>query len=177
MANYTLLFKDIFSNYEEFISFSDIEILLTRVSSIEETDWLEDTFYILQRRYKFFEICYNNEEPFINKLAEVIEINAPNYYSRKTLYNRLLKLDDTELKDRGFSILNVVEHNDTEIDKPLDNVLKQISSQQSNKTNAGTVEALRSQLYNLQMRIMDEYLNKFKFLFIALAPYPSISRY
>lgn len=170
MANTTIELKTLIPTFEIFSNYS---IILETVSNMKmeqfaDENWLQDTYRLLIRRYGYSEIMYNNPDAFMDRLAERIEIHAPNYYTRRTQYNKLLALSDEELKDKGYDVENFIEHTDTEVDAPLDTLLKQLSTQSQSKGFRGTAEAIRSQIYNAQMGLIDDYMSKFKNLFIRL---------
>lgn len=168
MANSTIAFNTLLPTFEKFSNYSVISETVKHMKMSKFENWLEDTYRLLTRRYRYSEIMYNNPDAFMDRLAERIEIHAPNYYTRKMQYDKLLSLSDEELKDKGYDVTNYIEHTDTEVIDPLNTLLNQLSSQSQNKAFRGTAEAIRSQIYNAQMGLIDDYMSKFKNLFIRL---------
>lgn len=206
MANDTILCKTALGTLDEFKSsqsaIETIPNIIVRERINEESNivdnsvWVPELYRIILRRYKNWEICYTNVSDFLDALWERAEIHFPNYYYRKSVYQRLLSMSDTDLLNSGKSsqttkgtvkndsktISNVVEHNNEFVTDPLDTVLENITNQNAAKGGstdttdmtqefsnfADKSERIRAQIYNANMTLLEDFLRKFKSLFILV---------
>ena len=170
----TLYFKDVVGTFEEFIAtpvavetIPNVKIYNNSII-VEKEVWQKEVYRVLMRRYKNWQIsCYMTDD-FLDMLWERIEIHTPNYFERKNRYDQFLRMTDTELLTQNKIISNLVEHTDDRVDNPLDEELKNVSSQTATKSFGDYANRLRSQIYNAQATLLEDYLKKFKSLFIML---------
>lgn len=163
---------------------------------VDSSVWVPELYRIILRRYKNWEIAFTNVSDFIDALWERSEIHFPNYYYRKSVYEKLLSLDDDDLLNSGVStqktngtvtntdtlLDNKIEHNNDVVSDPLNTVLLNVSSQNASKDDSRNVsditqtfsnfadksERIRAQIYNASMTILEDFLRKFKSLFILV---------
>lgn len=204
MANDTLLCKIALGSLEDFkTSQSAIDtipyiIVRERIDGesniVDSSIWVPEFYRLIMRRYKNWEICFTNVSDFLDALWERAEIHFPNYYYRKSVYNKLLSMNDADLLNSGKTtqivkstvtnnskgISNNVEHNNDIVTDPLETVLQNITTQTALKNNSTDVtdtsqeysnfadksERIRAQIYNANMILLEDFLRKFKSLFV-----------
>lgn len=176
MADYTLLCKYAIGTLENFKALPQIQSIKNIPVYTRENDksvvvdfdvWISEIYRLFFRRYHNWEIAYDNVDDFLDTLAERIEVHVPNFYLRKDFYNKLLTLSETELRQRGYDVGNYVEHTDTEVDDPFD-VLSQITNQNSSTSFSDKGNTYRNQIATLQYTLQEDFLRKFKSLFLQL---------
>lgn len=168
----TLYFKDTITSFDDFISspvaidtIPNITVFCNSVI-VEKEVWEKEVYRVLMRRYKNWQISFYMVDDFLDMLWERIEIHTPNYFERKGRYTKLLSLTDTELLTQSKMISNLVEHTDDRVENPLDEELKNVSTQTASKSFGDIAGRLRSQIYTAQATLLEDYLKKFKSLFI-----------
>lgn len=166
MANDSLTFLQVLPTYNNFIAGDTPTETLAAMKLSNQQEWTNEVYRVLKRRYCHWEIAYENECDFINALWERIEVFAPNYFERKRRYDQLLTLSDDELYNIGSNITNFVDNTNERYEDPFEAPLKNITSQTSSKDKGDIVSRLRSQIYNAQFQILNDFLDKFKYLFI-----------
>ena len=204
MANDTLLCKVALGSLDDFIKSQSAVETIPHITVRERSNgesnivdrsvWVPELYRIIMRRYKNWEICYTNVSDFLDALWERAEIHFPNYYYRKSVYDKLLSMSDMDLLNSGASsqitkgtvkneskgISNDVEHNNDIVTDPLETVLENITKQNATKMGstdttdmtqefsnfADKSERIRAQIYNANMTLLEDFLRRFKSLFI-----------
>ncbi len=177
-ANNTLYFKNVIGTYDEFLATQQAQDALLNIIVYQRTNgeakvadvnfWGRDVYRILLRRFRNWEIAYDNIDDFLDALWETIEIYVPNYMARKQYYSQLLAMSDKELLSLGDSINNITEWNNDVVDNPLDQPLKNITSQNSSRTYADPSNRIRYQIHTAQFTLEKDFLDKFRFLFVRM---------
>lgn len=178
MATETLMFKDICPTYEKFISNEACNLLRGNVHCYSHLnklpvltdfgDWASNIYTLIYAKYKNYQIRYDDEGSFLYDLWLDIIFHTPNYWARKTMYERLMTMSDDELSTQYKNISIFTDHTDSEVDNPLDEVIKSITNQNGSKNTIGIATAVRNYLYHFQYTIEKDYLEKFNHLFIRL---------
>lgn len=178
MSDDSILYKKAVGLYSDFIS-SEIgketieNMTVYRIKDgspepVEVDEWCPFIYRILMRRYRNWQIFFENIDEFLDCLWEKLEILVPNFFLRYDRYQSFLKLTDEQLLDNGYSIQSFVDHTDDEVDNPLKDVIKTVTTQSASRTWSGTPDRLRYSIYNSNLKLVDEFLNQFKKLFIRL---------
>lgn len=179
-ANDTLLFKDVVGGFQDFTSTQQFiacaqaikvhvmdEDGTIKTTTMANNDYAMEVYGVLIRHFRNYEIAYDSPDDFLDRLWERIEIYAPNYFIRKSVYDRYMSLTDKELIDNGVSISNFVEHTDDEVDdvwKPI----KHLTNQSQNKDVSGIAARLRQHINTAKMTVLKDFLKQFDNLFISL---------
>lgn len=181
MANDTILFKDAVGEYSDFISSPQAQDvsqfckvfehdgLLSTVVNFDT--WSAEVYRLLLRRYRNWEIAYFNVDDFLDTLWERIEIHTPNFYIRRSFYNKMLNLSDSDLLSQGYNIQNFIEHTDDVVDDPLNTLLSTITNQSSSKAFSDYLSRLRQAISSHQYSLIDDYCRKFRSLFLMIQGY------
>lgn len=170
IPNNTLYFKTICSTFDEFKSYNGVTEMLNSLNSNIVTDGGSDLFRIIYRHYKNYEIAFDTPEAFIDAFSEIFEAEAPNYYTQKKWYNKILSLNEKELLEMSSSIENIVDNTNERYDDPFEAPLKNITSQNSSKEYGELASRLRAQVSRAQTNVIRNTLNDFKKLFIRISP-------
>ena len=173
-ANDTLLFKTVCPDLETFSSsepaidvIDNIKVYDGEGALITNQVWLKEVYRLLYRHYRNSEIAYTNESDFLYRLWEIIEMEAPNYMLRKARYQKLMSLTTKEIMSLGINISNFIENTNDRAEDVFE-PLEKINSQNSELHSGATVARLKSQLNVLQARLIQEFVTKFRTLFIRL---------
>lgn len=174
-ASYTLYFKTI---YPDFQSFEEDENF-TRLSNKLKTLYpdknasdirllCQESYTLLIRHYRNTEIAFHNIDDFRDLFWEKIEQVYPNYCIRNDYYNRILSLPEKDLLAISTEISNNIDYTNEEVTDPLDEPLTHITAQNSGRRFGSKAERFRQQLYTAQYQLIDDFIKKFKKLFIQL---------
>ena len=139
-----------------------------------ETDYLGLTFLLLQSRYYSSTIAYKDEEPFKMRLFAIIFQYAPTWWKSIDIQNRLRALTDDEIlkgasqkSKHGYNPSTIPDGpntGDTEIDSVNEQTLLQYSK--------GKVSAYADLMLLLKKDVTNDYISKFKGLFIKIIDIP-----
>lgn len=176
----SILFKNAIGNYEDFMSTPiavetlpyihcyDVE---TR-NEITSYEYMPNIYRLLLREFRNSQINFSTIDDFLDMLWSLLENHVPNFIERYNQYQRLLKLTDDDLLSLGTSIINVVENTNDQPDEPLKVPLKNVTNQQSSRTYSDKPSKIRGQIYSSQMTIINDFLDKFRWLFIRIGRTP-----
>lgn len=176
----SILFKNAIGNYEDFMSTPiavetlpyihcyDVE---TR-KEITSSEYMPNIYRLLLREFRNSQINFSTIDDFLDMLWSLLENHVPNFIERYNQYQRLLKLTDDDLLSLGTSIINVVENTNDQPDEPLKVPLKNVTNQQSSRTYSDKPSKIRGQIYSSQMTIINDFLDKFRWLFIRIGRTP-----
>lgn len=172
----TIKFKTVIPDYPTFINsqvaidtIQNFTVWGKNGEIIPIETWGNNIFRLLFRRYKNWEINYDNVDDFLDALWERLEIQIPNYYMRKIRYEQLLSLTDNELLSTGRYISNFVDHSDETVEDPLNSILKNLTSQNSSQNFGDFSGRIRQQIYNAQMNLINDFLKFFNNLFVRFS--------
>lgn len=164
----TLLLKQIFKTIDEFKAYEGVEDMINSLNTEIVTDGGADLFRILYRHYKNYEVAFDTPDSFVDAFSEIFEAVAPNYYTQKKWYNKVLSLNEKELLEISSSIENAVDNTNEHYDNPFEAPLKNITSQNSSKEYGEVASRLRAQVSRAQTNVIRGTIYEFKKLFIRI---------
>lgn len=176
----SILFKNAIGTYEDFMATPiavetlpyihcyDVE---TR-NEIISSEYMPNIYRLLLREFRNSQINFSTIDDFLDMLWSLLENHVPNFIERYNQYQRLLKLTDDDLLSLGTSIVNVVQNTNDQPDEPLKVPLKNVTNQQSSRTYSDKPSKIRGQIYSSQMTIINDFLDKFRWLFIRIGRTP-----
>lgn len=177
----TALFKNIISSEDEMLElFEDIynEMVVYENSRESNTvvqldngavaERLKAVYKILYRHYRNSQIAYTNYEDFLDAFIEVTISYIPNYIYRKSRYEQLLSLSASELVNLGHNIRNYVDHTNTLIDDPLNEVIATITNQETEAQKGDTFARIKLTLNNARLELNNELISKYSDLFLKI---------
>lgn len=168
-ANDTILYKQAVGTYEEWSTTEQAEDVKTRLpSTLTTSQNLQMLYQLLLREYRNWEIAFDSVDAFLDKYWTVIEVEFPNYMERKTRYEQLLALSDSDLLALETRIHNFVENTNERYEAPLSAPLPNITNQDSDITYADRLSRIRQKIQASKMDILHDFLNRFRWLFIRL---------
>lgn len=185
MANNTLYFKDTIGSYENFISTPQALYVKEHTDPIIIFDgkdtknvtfaaWSLEVYNLLYRKYMNWEIAFINIDDCLNELWNIIDNHIINYLSRKSFYKYIVEMKESDILNLGDTISNFVEYNNTALSgDPLANPLKEVTNQNSSRSFADKLIRFKSQIHNLQFTLKEDFLGKFKGLFLTIFSLPN----
>lgn len=172
--NDTLLFNQVCPDYDAFISYPEATETIDHMqvydgegNLVNMQIWSKELFRLINRHYRHYEIAYNNPSDFLNRMWEIIEMEFPNYMIKKSRYDKLMSMNSKEIMKLGVRITNFIENTNDRADdvfEPLDN----ITSQNSELQTGDYVARLKGQLNVMQARLIQDFVSKFRTLFLRL---------
>ena len=164
----TRTFADIFPSVTDF---SDEYDELPFDDNVEE---LSTIYYLLYARYGNSHIAYSDENQFKYSLFSLIFMYGPTWEKRLDIQSKLRGISDEELLVGGKAIYN---HSFNPGSAPSTSTLEEIltiNDQNTTNYKKSKMEAYSMLLDLLETDVTEEFINKFKKLFITvLAPdYP-----
>ena len=166
----TRTFANIFENAQTFRdSFAEFPVN----STISETN-LDTIFYLLYARYGNSHVAYSDENQFKYAIYSTIWQYAPTWLKRLEVQEKLRALTDNDLVLGGKAIYN---HSFNPSTAPSTSTLEELTTiNDQNTTNykKSKMEGYATLLSLLETDVTEEFINKFKKLFlIVVAPdYP-----
>lgn len=155
-------FTDIFSSVEEFIE-SQPDAL--KVLTNEE---LTTLYYLLYSRYGNSTIASYDENQFIYKVFSTIYMYGPTWAKRIEIQNKLRSLEESELIEGSKNILNTaLNPGGTPTTADLTE-LNYINQQNTSNVKRGKLEAYTFLWDILKTDVTEDFINKFKKLFIQI---------
>lgn len=178
MTTETIMFKDICKSYHDLINNDAGSLLKGHVTCYTHKnpepeltlldEWCPYIFALLYGKYRNYQIKYDDAGSFLYDLWLDIIYYTPNYWARRSLYERLMRMSDDELCVQYQNISTFTDHTDSEVEKPLDDIIKSLTNQSGNKNTIGKATAIRNYLYHFQYTLDKDYLDKFRHLFLNL---------
>lgn len=164
----TRTFADIFPTVAEFID------EYNELPFEKNVDELLTIYYLLYARYGNSHIAYSDENQFIYSLFSVIFMYGPTWEKRLDIQTKLRGISDEELLVGGKAIYN---HSYNPGSAPSTSTLEEIltiNDQNTTNYKKSKMEAYSMLLDLLETDVTEDFINKFKKLFITvLAPdYP-----
>lgn len=173
-AAYTLHFKSIYPTEDKFINDPYAARFISMLPSSSATTEIKECYAILIRHYRNSEIAFENIDDFKDMFWERIEQAYPNYMLRRDRYKQLLELSDKELLSVSSHIINITNATNDVVDDPLDEPLKNITDQNASKSFGSKAERLRYQINLAQYELINDFVMRFKRLFIRFGTSSSI---
>lgn len=168
-ANFSLQFKEIYPSLNHFTMDEEFVSLKKALETYSYSDEQYSEIYrLIYRRYKFSEIMFDNKYAFSAILFEKLEVLIPNYFTRKSQYEKIMKMDDKELMNVSSEIFNMVENTNDRYEDPFEAPLKNITNQNSRQERGDKLSRLRFHIQSLQMNLINDLLLPLKPLFINI---------
>lgn len=168
----TRTFADIFPTQADF-STAYSQFMLSDFLKVKTTD-LIDIYFILYSRYGNSHIAYSDENQFKAALITTIGQYGPTWRKKLEVQHKLRELNEEELILGGKAIYN---HSFNPSSEPSTSTLEElltINDQNTTNYKKSKLEAYTMLMDVLETDVSEEFINKFKKLFIqVLAPdYP-----
>lgn len=164
-GNYrTRKFSDIFSNAESFKS----ECLESGIPSTITEKSLITLFYLLYARYGNSNIASIDENQFKYKVFSTIFMYGPAWEKRLEIQEKLRNLSDDEIRIGSTAIHNTALNPSSIPTVQTLEELEFINSQNTSKYRKSKLEALASLYTLIATDVTEEFVGKFKKLFIII---------
>lgn len=162
----TRTFADIFEDYEEFSS--GYENSGINEGTKYELDAVQKAYYLLYARYGNSHIAYSDENQFKYALYSIIWQYGPTWAKRLEIQADLRDLDEDELVRGSKAIYNHAFNPNTEPSTATLEELTTINDQNTTNYKKSKLEAYGILWELLKTDVTNEFLNKFKKLFIVV---------
>ena len=162
----TRTFSDIFNTVENFVEGYTGSKLNTGTKY--ELEGIEQLYYLLYARYGNSHIAYSDENQFKYALYSIIWQYGPTWWKRVEIQNSLRALTEDELISGGKAIYN---HSYNPSTAPSTSTLEElltINDQNTTNYKKSKMEAYTFLWDLLKTDVTQEYLEKFKKLFITI---------
>ena len=165
----TSTFSDIYPTLDDFIEDYQNSGMPTTVAVNEGPLSATNIYYLLYANYADRHFISNNPTKRTLQLFSIIWQYAPTLNKKLELQDKLRKLTDDEVRNGTLQIHNFADHPDTDPSTRTDEQLEYISNQNTFKYKKSKIDAY-TQLYEvLSQDLIQEFINKFKVLFIIVA--------
>lgn len=165
----TSTFSDIYPTLDDFIEDYQSSGMPTTVAVNEGPLSATNIYYLLYANYADRHFISPNPTKRTLQLFSIIWQYAPTLNRKLELQDKLRKLTDTDLRSGSLQIHNYADHPDTDPSTRTDEELEYISNQNTVKFKKSKIDAY-TQLYEvLSQDLIQEFINKFKVLFIVVA--------
>lgn len=160
-------FTDIYPSVDDFIAdYNTVKIPKT----LDENSTLTPTtlYYLLYSNYGNSVIASSDTNRFKYKMFSIIWQYGPLVDKERSIQDKLRALSDEEISEGSIQIYNNADNPSTEPDTNTSEYLQYIKSQNVTKNKKGKLEsyALLEQL--LRRDVVQEFLNRFKSLFLTI---------
>lgn len=161
----TKTFSDIYSDVDTFLGdYSNIGI-----PNIISTTNATTLYYLLYSRYGNSTIANFDENQFKYKLFSTIWQYGPNWEKELSIQTNLRGLTEDEIREGSRAIYNKALNPNTQ---PTTDELDYVSEQNTTKYRKSKIEGYGLLMELLKKDVTEEFLNKFKKLFIVIVePY------
>lgn len=157
-------FSDVFTSYEVFTQEKEnCQIPI----DIEESQ-LKTIYYLLYSRYANSTIASSDTNRFKYDFFSIIFSYGPTWSKKLLLQQQIRNLTEDELIKGGSAIYNTALNPSTAPSTQTLDELNYINSQNTTKYKKSKAEALTLQYSLLEDNITEEFLNKFKRLFLTV---------
>lgn len=171
----TRTFSEVFPTLQDFIEGKVGELSIPQTLGINFDEVTMSTLYILlYGRYGDSHIASRNEDQFITKLYSTIFMYGPTWKKRLDIQEKLRGISDEDLMVGGKAIYNTALNPGTEPTTATLEELDYINSQNTTNYKKSKMDAYAQLLAMLETDVTNEFLDKFKKLFlVVVAPdYP-----
>lgn len=158
----TRTFADIFPNVETFteeLTSSGIPVLFAK----EET--ITALYYLLYARYGNSHNAYSDENQFKYSIFSTIFMYGPTWEKRLDIQGKIRGLSENEILTGGFAVYN---HSFNPSTAPSPEILTTINEQNTTKHQKSKLEGYAVLIDLLDTDVTEEFINKFKKLFITV---------
>lgn len=164
----TLTFKDIISNYEDFMD-------LWEIYKIDEINTMNrennDSKIIFNALYNYFcnsSTVYTTYDAFLRHFYKDIYNYADYFSDRNNFLNALKTMDLAKINRLYQSVSNSAENNNALTQDPLNDIIKFISSQSVNYMDGNEFDSFLKKLKSLKTNYIEELINVFRKHFIFI---------
>lgn len=160
----TRKFSDIYESFETFkmqYEESGIPALLSEES-------LKTLYFLLYAKYGNSNIASNDENQFKYKVYSTIFMYGPTWEKRIEIQKKLRALSDDEIMIGSTAIYNAALNPSSAPTTQTLEELQYINSQNTTKYKKSKIEAYQALYSLLETDVTEEFLNKFKKLFIKI---------
>lgn len=166
----TRKFTDIYPTVEDFITdFSSCNIKIPLQNENNET--ITNLYYILYARYGNSHIASFDEGQFRYKLWSTVFMYGPTWEKRLQLQADIRAIAQEELAKGNSNVNNYAIHPDTAPSADATDPLSYITNQTYTTQKRGKLEALILQYNQLETDVTEDFIEKFKKLFLTVV-YP-----
>lgn len=163
----TKVFNDIFSNYEEFVSWLNEsygeEIHIPR----------KTTFLLIQAEYRVSHIAFT-PDTFKDKFFIDLYTYCKEFEKTSDAIDELMDLSDEEISLEGSMIVNMADIPENPSSTNIDTV-DFVSQQQKTLSKKGTLQIKREQLSSKRAYTVKTFLKRFRHLFIRILATPYVN--
>ena len=160
-------FTDIYNNAEDFVNDYKTSGLYKDFSKISD-DSAKTLFYLLYARYGNSSIRNWDETQFKYKLFSTIFMYGPSWEKRLEVQANLRALGELDLINGSTMIYNHASHDGTPPSTQTTEEIKTINDQNVTKNKRSKLDAYNLLLSLLETDVTNEFLNKFKPLFMQI---------
>ena len=164
----TKKFNDIFPSAADFYdNYTALQTTAGLLNLMDETD-CAITWQLITAKYGNNPICNWSEEQFKIKVWQIMFQYGPTWVKKLDIQHKLRNLSDAQLLLGDTSIYNTALHPDiTPSDQTLTE-LPYISQQNVSKRSKNPLKAYNELLILLENDVTEEYISKFKKLFLTI---------
>ena len=170
----TRTFADIFPSFEEFQEAYNSTPLKINFSQGASGLSLEQFFYMLYAHYGNSHIAYSDENQFIYYMWSIIYQHGPAVIKKREIQDELRAMNIEAIRTGSLEIYNHAFNPNNEPSTTSLQELEFINSQNTSRRQHSRFEAYTMLISVLEQDVVDDFIHKFKRLFIkVLAPdYP-----
>lgn len=171
----TRTFANIFPSFEEFEqAYNASPLKIAFAAEGEKGLSLSQLFYMLYAHYGNSHIAYSDENQFVYYLWSIIYQYGPTVIKKREIQDKLRELSDDELRIGSKVIRNHSFNPSTAPSTSTMEELLTINAQNTDNQKKSVMDGYANLLALLEEDVVDEFIHKFKRLFIkVLAPdYP-----
>lgn len=170
-GNYiTRTFSDIFPTYEDFLNewlaspYSQVSTNEESINAIDPT-YIKLGYWLLIARYADSHIASQNEDLFKYKVFNTFFTHGPTWTKRLEIQNKIRNLTEEEILMGSKVINNQALNPGTE---PTTEELTAINAQNTSKRKKSILEGYSTVLSLLKVDVCEEFIDRFKSLFITV---------
>lgn len=165
----TRTFANIFPSFEEFAeAYNASPLKITFAEEGEPGLSLSQLFYMLYAHYGNSHIAYSDENQFVYYLWSIIYQYGPTVIKKREVQDRLRALPEDELTRGGKAIYNHAYNPGTEPSTSTLEELRTINDQNTTNYKKSKMEGYATLLALLEEDVVDEFIHKFRRLFIKI---------
>ena len=169
MSNLTFTFKELFPNLATFKTFASETGIDVDHMTADDLVVLEHTYYILYSRYSIANVRYTTPEAFYGEMGITFDDEFRRYLKRYKLIANAYNLTNEDFEILNRAVSNYANNPNDEVQNPLD-PLTYISSQTYNAQFSNKLQAYLLAIETLPSEYDEDFLAKFKHLFINIIP-------
>lgn len=164
----TLTFKDIISNYDDFMDLWDI-YKIDDISTMDRTN--NDSKIIFNALYNYFcnsSTIYSTYDAFLRHFYKDIYNYADYFSDRNNFLNAIKSMDLAKINRLYQSVSNSAENNNALTQDPLNDIIKYISSQSVNYMDGNEFDSFLKKLKTLKTNYIEELISVFRKHFVFI---------